>query len=60
VRALSEVVNAGDRIEIYRALTLDPKDRRRQRAVDAGQVLRRKHSRRLFNKRQKSRRDRQE
>jgi putative ubiquitin-RnfH superfamily antitoxin RatB of RatAB toxin-antitoxin module len=55
VRQLSDVVNEGDRIEIYRGLTIDPKDARRQRAVDAGQVLRRKHSRRLYNKRQKKR-----
>ena len=42
VKALSDGVVAGDRVEIYRALTLDPKELRRQRAVAAGQVLRRK------------------
>jgi putative ubiquitin-RnfH superfamily antitoxin RatB of RatAB toxin-antitoxin module len=52
IGALSDVVCSGDRIEIYRGLTIDPKESRRQRAVDAGQVLRKKHSRRRPNKRQ--------
>lgn len=30
-KALSDVVNAGDRIEIYRPLTIDPKEARRAR-----------------------------
>jgi putative ubiquitin-RnfH superfamily antitoxin RatB of RatAB toxin-antitoxin module len=50
--ALSDVVSHGDRIEIYRSLTIDPKESRRQRAVDAGQVLRKKRSRIRPNKRQ--------
>lgn len=32
VCALSQLVNTGDRIEIYRPLFLDPKDARKQRA----------------------------
>lgn len=31
-RSLSEVVHAGDRIEIYRPLTIDPKEARRAKA----------------------------
>lgn len=30
---LTDVVKAGDRIEIYRPLTIDPKDARRKRAI---------------------------
>jgi putative ubiquitin-RnfH superfamily antitoxin RatB of RatAB toxin-antitoxin module len=32
LKSLDEKVKAGDRIEIYRPLTLDPKDARRKRA----------------------------
>lgn len=32
IQALSDIVQAGDRIEIYRALQIDPKEARRQRA----------------------------
>lgn len=32
-RALTDKINAGDRIEIYRPLTIDPKEARRARAV---------------------------
>jgi putative ubiquitin-RnfH superfamily antitoxin RatB of RatAB toxin-antitoxin module len=53
MRALSDVVSSGDRIEIYRGLTLDPKESRRKRAVDAGQVLRKKRPRKRPNKWQK-------
>jgi putative ubiquitin-RnfH superfamily antitoxin RatB of RatAB toxin-antitoxin module len=45
VVALTDGVKDGDRVEIYRGLMLDPKESRRMRAVAAGQVLRRKHSR---------------
>jgi putative ubiquitin-RnfH superfamily antitoxin RatB of RatAB toxin-antitoxin module len=31
VRELTDSVRAGDRVEIYRALVLDPKERRRRR-----------------------------
>lgn len=31
-RSLSDIVQAGDRIEIYRPLTIDPKEARRKRA----------------------------
>ncbi len=41
-RQLTDVVKDGERIEIYRGLLVDPKAARRQRAVAAGQVLRRK------------------
>lgn len=50
VRKLTDVVNDGDRIEIYRGLMVDPKDARRKRAVDAGQVLRKKRSKRPQSK----------
>lgn len=33
IKKLDDVVNAGDRIEIYRPLQADPKDVRRKRAV---------------------------
>jgi hypothetical protein len=39
IRSLSDVLKAGDRIEIYRPLTIDPKDARRKRAKDAGQFI---------------------
>lgn len=32
-RALSDVVHEGDRIEIYRPLTIDPKEARRAKAI---------------------------
>ncbi len=35
VVALGDTVQAGDRIEIYRALVADPKEVRRQRAAEA-------------------------
>ena len=35
VRALEEPVAAGDRVEIYRPLAADPKERRRRRARKA-------------------------
>jgi len=35
LKRLTDVVNAGDRIEIYRELLLDPKEARRKRAVAA-------------------------
>jgi putative ubiquitin-RnfH superfamily antitoxin RatB of RatAB toxin-antitoxin module len=46
IKSLSDAVQAGERIEIYRELTINPKDARRQRAIDAGQVLRKKRSKR--------------
>jgi putative ubiquitin-RnfH superfamily antitoxin RatB of RatAB toxin-antitoxin module len=33
---LSKIVDEGDRIEIYRPLPVDPRDARRQHAVDGG------------------------
>jgi putative ubiquitin-RnfH superfamily antitoxin RatB of RatAB toxin-antitoxin module len=42
---LSDVAKAGDRIEIYRQLLVDPKELRLLRAQKAGQVLRKKRGR---------------
>jgi putative ubiquitin-RnfH superfamily antitoxin RatB of RatAB toxin-antitoxin module len=36
VRELSDVVNEGDRVEIYRPLVIDPKEARRAKAKKAG------------------------
>ena len=33
IKKLDDIVNAGDRIEVYRSLVADPKDVRRKRAV---------------------------
>jgi len=35
VQSLDYVLNAGDRVEIYRSLPIDPKEARRKRAKDA-------------------------
>ncbi len=34
IKKLSNLVNAGDRIEIYRPLLIDPKDARRKKAAE--------------------------
>jgi len=41
LRALTDPVRAGDRVEIYRPLRVDPKDARRRRAEHASQNLKR-------------------
>lgn len=40
IRAAGELVRSGDRVEIYRPLTVDPKDSRRQRARDTRKASR--------------------
>lgn len=34
VRDLTQLIEVGDRVEIYRALTVNPKDKRRKRAAE--------------------------
>jgi putative ubiquitin-RnfH superfamily antitoxin RatB of RatAB toxin-antitoxin module len=41
LRALTDPVQAGDRVEIYRPLRVDPKDARRRRAEHASPNLKR-------------------
>ncbi len=40
IKQLSDKVKAGDRIEIYRSLTIDPKEARRKRVVPRPKVIR--------------------
>ncbi len=51
IQEITQTVKSGDRIEIYRPLTLDPNASRLQRAKAAGQVLRKKGELRRLNKR---------
>jgi putative ubiquitin-RnfH superfamily antitoxin RatB of RatAB toxin-antitoxin module len=39
VHALTDKVNSGDRIELYRPLTIDPKEARRKRAIKNTRAL---------------------